>query len=287
MQIFFLLLLVPVVCLAVAPSSEPSGSLRVMSFNVRNSNAHDGANAWPDRKALFVQTIRETNADLVGFQEVLFQQHEDIQNAFPDYTLVGVGRNDGKTAGEYSCIMFRNSRFDSLKSGTFWLSPEPDKVASVGWDAGLTRICTWVVLRDKSTGQEFLIANTHFDDRGELARRESAKLLIHQLPQIAGNLPIILTGDFNTTEDDPCYQTLVSPSDPISLADSFREVHPTRSANEASFHGFRGATHGSRIDWILHSPRFATISAGIDHHHSPDGSYPSDHFPVTADLRWR
>jgi endonuclease/exonuclease/phosphatase family metal-dependent hydrolase len=173
-------------------------------------------------------------------------------------------------------------------SGTFWLSDKPDEPGSVGWDAKLTRICSWARLKDKSNGKEFLFANTHYDHVGKLARAMSSRLIMKKLPKLSNGKPIIMTGDFNTTENDPPYKTIMHPteSDMAHFTDSYREVHPNRSPNERSAHGFKGGEQGSRIDFIMHTPELHATSATIDRTKSPEGRFPSDHYAVTATLRW-
>ncbi|HWB54112.1 MAG TPA: endonuclease/exonuclease/phosphatase family protein [Tepidisphaeraceae bacterium] len=271
-----------------AAASDSRATLRVMSFNVRNSHAWDGFNGWLFRKKMFFQTIEKFNPDLVGFQEVLANQYDAIESTMKDYALSGVARNDGKRQGEWALIVYRKSRFELLDSGNFWLSKTPTVPGSKSWDAGLTRICSWVLLRDRQTRKEFLYANTHYDNSGAIARENSSRIIMKKLPKLAKGNPIILTGDFNTTEDDPPYKTIMHPTEPdmAHFIDSYREVHPVRSPNEASYNAFQGRLKGSRIDFILHTPEFKAISATIDRTKSPEGRTPSDHYPVTAVLQW-
>jgi endonuclease/exonuclease/phosphatase family metal-dependent hydrolase len=259
-----------------------------MSFNVRTSSAFDGANGWSHRKDLFFQTIETFNPDLVGFQEVRADQHDDIAARLKGFGFAGVARDDGKRKGEWSLIAFRKERFELLESGTFWLSDKPEVPGSVGWDAKLTRICSWARLKDKLNGKEFVFANTHYDHVGHLAREMSSRLIMKKLPQLSHGNPVIMTGDFNTKEDQPPYQTIMHPTEPdmAHFTDSYREVHPKRSPDEASAHGFKGTVHGSRIDFILHTPELHAISATIDRTKSAEGRFPSDHFAVTAVLKW-
>lgn len=283
----FAVLLVFLVSNAVALADEPrtgrAGDLRVMSFNVRTSNAKDGEDGWAHRKEQVVQTIRAFDPDLFGTQEVRPDQHDYLVSNMADYVPVGVGRDDGKRGGEFSLILARKSRFDVLDSGTFWLSEHPDEPGSKSWDTALTRICSWARLKDKTTGRELLYANTHFDHRGADARRKSGELLAKKLPVLAKGAPVILTGDFNAHETNPPYHALVGEG---KLIDSYREVHPKVEADEASFNGFKGEVKGMRIDWILHSPELKATSAEIVRTHSAEGRYPSDHYPVTAVLRF-
>jgi len=281
--VFRLLLLLGLTTLV--PAAEP---WRVMSFNVRYASAQDGENAWPMRTELFFDTIAAFAPDLIGFQEVIAVQHDALTSRMPDYGFSGVARDDGQRQGEWSCIAYRKARFTLVESGNFWLSETPEVPGSKSWDAGLTRICSWVRLRETATGKEFFFANTHFDNKGVVARQEASRLISTRLPQIAANLPALLTGDFNITEDNPAYAILVRPTTPgaIRWIDSFREVHPTRGPDEATGHSFKGRTQGSRIDFIFHTDQFIASESAIDRT-ARDGRYPSDHFPVTAVLRWR
>lgn len=261
--------------------------LRVMSFNVRTSGAtNDGINVWPNRKELCLSTIRAFAPDFLGTQEVMADQHAALAT-LTDMQMVGVPREDGISKGEWSALLFRTSRFELLDSGTFWLSETPEVVGSKSWDTALTRICTWAKLRERSTGREILCANTHFDHRGVLARENSAKLLANRLPQLAKGLPIILIGDFNSTDTTPAYQTLTKAgTSPAIFVDSYREMHPQPSPEEATFHAFTGKTAGSRIDFILHTLQLQAIDAQILRTPPINGVFPSDHYPITAVLRW-
>jgi endonuclease/exonuclease/phosphatase family metal-dependent hydrolase len=283
---FLLLLLITV---SARAQGESVPEIRVMSFNVRNSGAKDGANGWSHRKGLFFATIDEFNPDLLGTQEVLADQYDDIVAHMKGYTPVGVARDDGKRKGEWALILFRNDRFEQVDGGNFWLSKTPDVPGSKSWDAALTRICSWVRLKDRRTGREFIFGNTHYDHVGHVARENASKIIMTKLPELSHGQPVILTGDFNTTEDDPPYKTITHPTEPgmAHFTDSYREVHPHRLPGEASFHGFKGGTKGSRIDFILHTPELQATAAEIDRNKSAEGHYPSDHYAVTAVLQWK
>jgi endonuclease/exonuclease/phosphatase family metal-dependent hydrolase len=271
----------------VAP--KPVGpAVHVMSFNIRYGTAKDGEDRWEKRQDLLVDTIRAYNPDLLGMQEVLAAQADFLQEKLPGYGFCGTGRDDGKRAGEFSPIMFHKDRFDLLDSGQWWLSPTPDKVASKGWDAALPRIVTWAKLKDRKAGVDVLMFNTHWDHVGNVARVESGKLMRKLMAkkheEAGGDLPVIVTGDFNSTEETPQYRTLTASDDVgVRLTDAYRETHRQRKADEASFHAFKGTREGLRIDWILHSPEWVATGAAIDHTQK-DGHYPSDHYPVTAEL---
>ena len=182
-------------------------------------------------------------------------------------------------------VAYRKQRFETVAQGDFWLSETPSVVGSKSWDAALTRICSWVRLREKATGRELVFANTHFDHRGVVARQEASKVLSKQLSEIAKGVPAILVGDLNINEDNPAYAVLVRPDTPgaIRWIDAYRTVHPTRKPDEASFHGFKGGTAGSRIDFVFHTSHFTATASEIDRT-SRNGRYPSDHYAVTAVL---
>ena len=168
---FFALLaaLLLAACTHVPPSPHASADpIRAMTFNIRLDIASDGANAWPHRRQMVAALIRHEAPDLLGTQEVIVHQKEYLEAQFPDYTFVGVGRDDGEKAGEFSPLAWRNDRFEMLDSGTFWLSPTPE-VPSKGWDAALPRVATWALLRDLRSGRMIRVLNTHFDHVGTQA----------------------------------------------------------------------------------------------------------------------
>ena len=142
-------------------SAAENDALRVMSFNVRYSAANDGADAWANRKDFLVETIKDFNPSLLGTQEVLHDQHEYLEASMPEYKAIGVGREHGKTKGEYSAIFIKKSEFDILDSGTFWLSETPDVPGSKSWKTACTRIVTWAKSKNKA-GKEWMSEGTYF-----------------------------------------------------------------------------------------------------------------------------
>ena len=259
-------------------TDEPA--LSVMSYNIRMDTKSDGDNAWPERRDFFASQVLYHAPDIMGTQEVLPQQLDWLKDHLREYGVLGVGR-EGRNKGEYSALFYRRDRLVVEESGTFWLSTTPDEV-SVGWDAALPRICTYGRFRDLRTGKDFMAFNTHFDHVGEVARRESARLLLHKIDSLnTGNLPFVLTGDLNLTPD----------TDPIavfteSLVDAYT-VAPIRLGPEGTFTGFNYEEPAkNRIDYIMVSPgvqvdKFATLTDAINRH------YASDHFPVVAALHLR
>lgn len=259
------------------PTTRPS-PMKVMSFNIRNGGAPDGENVWPNRRELLFRTIHTFGPDLLGLQEVLHGQYTDAKTALPEYDVVGVGREDGKQKGEYAALFYRRDRFELLESGTWWLSATPEQVASVGWDAALTRTATWARLRETTSGEALLVINTHFDHVGEVARLESAKLLREKLKDVKERT--VLMGDFNCTDVDDPIKAIVADG---TFTDTFRKTHPEPTDNEASFHGFNGHIEGKRIDFIF-TKGFEVLKADIDR--TRDGKRcPSDHDAVTATIQ--
>jgi len=275
-------------CLSLLAASAVADDavLRVMSFNIRYGSAPDGKNHWEKRQTLAVETIRRFDPDLLGTQETEDAQGAYLSAQLPGYTRFGVCRDDGKTKGESATLYFKTDRFEKLAGGNFWLSETPDIPGQKGWDAAYPRLVTWVKLRDRqATGQTVMWVNTHLDNSGQQARVESAKMIKHWLADHAKNLPVIVSADFNCTEDSLPYRILAGgEGDSLKLSDTYRQVHPSRREDEATYHGFTGKRQGSRIDWILCSPEFTPVAAQIDHTNK-DGRYPSDHFPVTATLK--
>lgn len=255
----------------------------VMSFNLRYGNANDGENRWERRRDLLTQTIREFSPDLLGTQETIEAQKRWLDGQFPEYESWGVGRDDGQRRGEMTALWYRRERFERLDGGHFWLSEQPERPGSVSWDSSLTRMASWVKLKDRQHPNRIplLFLNTHFDHRGEEARRQSARLIRDRLPRLGEGCDWIVTGDFNAAESSAAYKELFAPSN-SALRDTYRLAFPERQQDEGTFNGFQvNATSGPRIDWIGISAAWKVDSAAIDRTEQ-NGRTPSDHFPVTA-----
>jgi endonuclease/exonuclease/phosphatase family metal-dependent hydrolase len=275
---------------STANAANESGVIRVMSFNIRYGTAKDGENHWDNRKQFVVDTINKFSPDLLGTQEALALQRDYLADQLEDYTLFAAGRDDGAEQGEMTAVAFRRDRFEKLDGGHFWLSETPDIPASKSWDSSLTRMVTWLELRDTKTPGNPVIRfyNTHFDHRGQIARFESARLIRQQISESPRSSHIILTGDFNAGEGSEPYDALFASKEnrTLPLNDVYRAAHPRRSPHEGTFSGFRADQRaGDRIDWIAASADWSVQSSEIDYT-SRDGNTPSDHFPVTAVLRF-
>ena len=204
-------LILTLCCSFISIAALQAQPLYVGEFNIRNDNTKDAAagNGWAVRCPVVCDILKIESFDIFGTQEVLLNQLEDMLAALPDYDYVGVGRNDGKTSGEYAAIFYKKDRVKCLSSGHFWLSETPEVVGSIGWDAKYTRICTWGQFKDKKTGNKFWMFNLHMDHRGVEARKQSALLVMEKIKVMCGKQPYILLGDFNVDQFNPIYPMMM------------------------------------------------------------------------------
>jgi endonuclease/exonuclease/phosphatase family metal-dependent hydrolase len=253
--------------------------VRVMSFNVRYGTADDGPHSWPHRKEAVYALLKERKPDVIGLQEALRFQVDSIKANVPGYEDVGVGRDDGKEAGEHSSVLYRPDRFTLVKSETFWFSDTPDVVASRHWGNRITRICTWVHLKDRKSGKAFYVYNVHLDHESQPSRERSSDLLLAKINQRHPKDPVIVTGDFNAGEGNEAVKRLRR----AGYLDSFRYAQP-EAVNVGTFHAWKGKKTGEKIDYVFVDGTILTLNAEIVYS-SPAGPLVSDHFPVVADLR--
>jgi endonuclease/exonuclease/phosphatase family metal-dependent hydrolase len=259
--------------------------LKVMTFNIRYGTAKDGDNRWAARREMLFDVIRERDADLVGLQEALAFQIDEIQAAVPGYAVVGVGRDDAGGSGEFSAILFKTARFRVADAGTFWFSDTPAVTASKSWGNNIPRICTWARLIDRD-GRGFYHFNLHLDHESQPSRDRSTALLRERIDARAFPTdPVVVTGDFNVGERNPALTALVSKRNPTSpFVDTYRVLHPNETV-VGTFTDFKmGNTAGEKIDYVLVQPDAEVVSAEIIRA-SRNDRYPSDHFPVAATIR--
>ncbi|WP_234573599.1 endonuclease/exonuclease/phosphatase family protein [Rhodohalobacter sp. 614A] len=257
----------------------------VMSYNIRYDNPGDGENAWPNRKDHVAEMIGSRyQADIAGLQEVLIHQLKDLETRLPDYEWVGVGRDDGKSKGEFSPIFYRSDRFELIATNTFWLSENPQIPGSKSWDTSITRIVTWAKFKEAESGQEFYFFNTHFDHRGEQARIESAKVLVDHVKSIAGDTPVLITGDFNVNERTEAY----------AIMKEEESIHDARYLSETAHEGPTSSSNNwvemrspeSRIDYVFVNDSIQVLTHKIlDDRY--EGHFPSDHLPVLSTVRFK
>jgi endonuclease/exonuclease/phosphatase family metal-dependent hydrolase len=274
MKLKFSLLLILIITIKFSISAQ---TLTVATYNLRYDNRGDSGNLWVNRAPIQSNLIRFHDFDVVGIQEGLINQLEDLSKSLPQYTRYGIGRDDGKAAGEHSAIYYKKDKFKLLKRGDFWLSQTPDQPGK-GWDATCcNRICSWVQLQDIASKKIFYFFNVHFDHQGVIARIESAKLMIEKIKTIAGNTPAVFTGDLNGGRNSDCYKYIANAG---VIKDSY-DLAGFTYENNGSFNSFRTPRGMEVIDHIFVTKQFTVKKWGIltDTYF---GKYPSDHFPVMA-----
>jgi len=306
MRIWQLLLLLPL-CLggcqrrqverppkAVAIREDGAIALRLVTFNIRYEGPEDvGQLNWHVRSVAMVRSLVRMDPDIFAIQEGLHGQVADLRASLPDYDFSGVGRDDGKAAGEYTGIFFRRDRFapDWDDAGTFWLSGTPEIPGSMTWGNRFPRIAAWLRLTDRATGRGFYVFATHWDHQNQPSRESAAKLIGERIDaRHHPDEPVALLGDFNATQGNSAMaylrgQTSLPPASPVvwknGLTDVFSAVH----------HGDGGLTTlhlwhakiAAVVDHILVSKGARLLSADIVKDPEP---YPSDHFPVVAEVEF-
>ncbi|MEO9476472.1 MAG: endonuclease/exonuclease/phosphatase family protein [Cyclobacteriaceae bacterium] len=271
--------LFPGLILAVMTMTSSAQSFTMMTYNIRLSLASDGPNAWDNRKENVAGQILFYEPDIFGIQEGLPEQVDYLDSALQEYNFIGVGRDDGARKGEFSAIYFKTDRLKLLQSGTFWLSPTPDK-PSKGWDAAYPRVCTYGQFRDQESKEKFWVFNTHFDHVGDKARKEAAKLILKKIGSLNHEgLPVMLSGDLNLTPDQAAIRMLAA------------EMKDSRSASKAAPFGPMGTWNGfdfsspldRRIDYI-----FVSMDVKVNKYavltDSRDQKFYSDHLPVFVEV---
>ena len=269
------------------------GDLRVMTFNIRGAFHRDGANAWSERAALNVATIERHAPDLSGFQELQSGNLAVYRDQLAEYQYALGPKAEFGEPHNYNAIFWRPERLEAVASGGFWLSETPERY-SASWDTRCLRAANWVRFRCRDGGADFLHLNTHLDHVSELARVEGSKLLLRQLDQLAaGDLPVILTADFNCNPTSAAYRLYREGG----FVDAYLAAGDGDGPGSNTFHGFAGRQHDprvalndGRIDWVLvrdsrdGARRFQVRSCAIVRDAAPP-LYPSDHYPVLAELR--
>lgn len=266
--------------LTAALFAKAQTEVKVMSYNIRLDVKIDGENWWEKRKDKVAGLVNYYEADFVGLQEVVHNQLLYLKDSLTGYNFIGVGRDDGKEAGEYSCIFYKKDKYSVVEQSTFWLSPTPD-IPSKGWDAALNRVCTYGLFKNNKTKKLIWVFNTHFDHMGKLARLESAKLIIKKINELnTKNYPVIVSGDFNSKPEDEPSQYMMA-----NMQNS-RSISKLAYGAPDTWNGFKfNEKPNGCIDYIFVSKddrisvlKFATITD------SYDMKYPSDHFPVLATI---
>ncbi|HHV96927.1 MAG TPA: endonuclease/exonuclease/phosphatase family protein [Clostridiaceae bacterium] len=281
-------------------------SIRCMTFNIRVDTIADIRNQWKNRKDIVASMLQFHRVDIAGLQEALVNQLKDLSKFLKEYEWIGAGRDDGAEKGEFNPIFYLKNRFETKKCGTFWLSQNSNMPGTKGWDAMYRRIVTWGEFKDKLTGKEFFLFNTHFDNFGRTAKVQSAYLLLEQIMDIAHDKPVIVTGDFNCTRESEAYKVLTgkirNKQNLEPLKDSLYESEKGHYGPGITFHDNKVIYFYriiNRLKSIGKSISKTELDLGIDfifiknsvkvinHGILSDiynGRYPSDHMPVIADL---
>jgi len=257
-------------------------SIKVMTLNLRCDNPDDSANAWSGRILIVSKFLKDENPDLLGMQEVLYHQYEQLDSVLKEYSSIGVGRGDGAKAGEMNPVFFRNDRFDMVRTKTFWLSETPEVPGSMAWGAGLPRIVTWVELVDKKSQEHLYFFNTHFAHDSDSARIKSSGLLLYKADSIASGFPFVITGDFNMLPSSKGYEILTGPFESVPLLkDSYVISEENPDGPVYTYNGFSDKPGAGRIDYIFVRDGMRVL----DHNtiiKKEKGIYISDHWPVVA-----
>ncbi len=274
MRKFFLSILCMVITYATYAQT-----FTAMTYNIRYDNESDAPFYWAARKSAAAIMLKKEKPDLLGLQEALIHQVQFFDSILYDYGRIGVGRDDGKSEGEFSALYYDRSRFDVLDSATFWLSETPSR-PSMGWDAACKRVVSWAKLKDKKNDKILYVFNTHFDHQGKKARMNSAKLLVERIKSIASGYPVIVSGDLNATVEDAPIQYLLNMG---NLRNS-RDCAVKKKGSDVTYHNYGKIKEGI-IDFILISQELTVLENKIIDQ-PIDGMFLSDHNPVKVKLKY-
>lgn len=265
-------------------TGQSNDLMRIMTWNVRFDTPDDGINQWKLRKEGLTNEILRQQIDILGTQEAMNNQMDDLHLLLKGYKGLGVGRDDGKDEGEYNAVFYKKKNLKPVRHGVFWLSATPDVPGSRGWDAACNRLATWIEFKDKRTKDHFMVFNTHFDHMGDTARVESAQLIMKKIHELSNGLPVILMGDFNVNQKHRSYRIMTHSENEYVLSDT-RETAKQKSGPEVTWVSFDPNSNDTDlIDFIFATHQFEVIENNITDFRQT-GKYLSDHLPVTAILR--
>lgn len=276
----FTIISTALIMLSCSPNTNQSTTINIASYNIRMDTPNDSLDPWSIRKDMVKDLVQFHDFDVFGTQEGFKHQLDNILE-LDNFTYVGVGRDDGKEAGEHSAIFYKKDKFEAIDNGNFWFAENPD-VPGKGWDAKCcNRICSWVHLKEISSGKEFFVFNSHYDHEGQEARKNSSILLLKKIKEIAGNKPVVCTGDFNA---DPSSEPIQIIYNDGSLKDSYLISEQKPYGTEGTFNAFNiNNKSKSRIDYIWVSEGVNVNKYGVLND-IIYGHFPSDHYPVMAQI---
>lgn len=253
----------------------------VMTYNIRYDTQNDGENWWKKRKSVIVDLIQNYQPEIFGTQEGKLHQIHYLDSCLTKHSYIGVGRDDGKLKGEFSAIFYDSTKYTVSQENTFWLSEDSNNI-SVGWDASMERICTYGLFKNKISGKELWVFNTHYDHIGVQAREMSSKLILSKIKEVnKRKLPVVLMGDFNSSPNSIPIQSLTK-----ELKDSYVESKKNHIGPVGTFNGFDSALPlDNRIDYIFIQNLSVETHIHINDKR-PDGYFISDHLPVLTSLQF-
>ncbi|HOC55807.1 MAG TPA: endonuclease/exonuclease/phosphatase family protein [Verrucomicrobiota bacterium] len=273
--------LLPFRTAAQPAATAAPGALTVMTYNLRFASPTP-PNAWPQRRPLVAEVIQKLAPDVLGTQEGLYGQLQDLAADLPAFQWIGVGR-DGGSRGEFMAVFYRKTRLEPVAFDHFWLSDTPEVIGSKSWGPKLARMVTWVQFRDRQTGEQFIFVNTHLDHEVQAAREKGAQLIRDRVAAFKPNLPVLLVGDFNAAAgSNKAYLILTGDK---FFTDTWMTARQRVNEGVGTMNGFKDIQkNGARIDWILSRGNVAAERTEIVTF-SRNGQFPSDHCPVVATLR--
>ena len=261
-------------------SSIFAQEVKIMTYNIKYHGVRETKNRWVDRKQNVIQLLNHYEASFIGLQESLLGQVQYVDRYLKDYEYIGVGRDDGRTRGEYSPLFYDTKKYALLDSKTIWLSETPGK-PSKGWDAALNRVCTYGLFRNLKTNKKIWVFNTHFDHIGRNAKKNSVNLLLNVIKGVnSENYPVVLMGDFNLTPDEEPIQ-LLSESLNDGKAISLKPFY----GPAGTFNSFRNEEIKTRIDYIF-TKNIQVLNYEHVDDRLPNNKHVSDHLPVLARLKF-
>ncbi len=277
-KILYSLMAAVAILSAGCTSTPQENEVRVISYNIRYLNNKDGDNSWDFRKQASINMVNEERPTVFGLQEAVKAQVDFLAENLPNYAHYGVGRDDGKEKGEFMAIFYDTEEVELLDKGTFWLSATPE-TPSKGWDGQCFRTCTWTIFKCKETGKRFAFFNTHLDHRGKEAQREGMKTIVKMIQEKVGaDVPVFLSGDFNTRTNDPIYEPLKA-----IMTDS-REL-AAKTDHRGTYTGFRVRENPVVVDHIfVRGAEVDKFQVLCDKNYGAE--YISDHYPVLSVVRF-
>lgn len=268
------------VCATILRVSAPAPeTIQAMTFNIRYGTANDGEDRWEVRKPRALEALRKRRPDIIGLQEALDFQVEQVRAALPNYASLGVGRDDGKAKGEFSAIVYDAKRFRALRSDTFWYSETPNVPNSKHWGNNITRVCTWAYFQDLRTKKYFYFYNTHLDHQSQPSREKSVALMLERIAERSTSDPVLITGDFNVGESNPVAAQIKAKG----FVDTFRVLFPNQ-ISVGTFNSFKPEVGLDKIDYVWADSSWTVEQAEIGQD-KVGGRWISDHLPVIAWVR--